>query len=461
MDERAAGRSNPGMANRPKIIEFNGETRSITEWARRARIPVETLRSRLIRLKWPFARAIGSASDPRFAPVKRIVKRKVRPVPKIEKHESGSAYCRWMSGGVRRAVFLGEFGSIDAVERYARFAAEWRANGGHAQPHVGEKLYVASLIERFLDWAPTYYRKGNRPTSEVSAFTSAMLPVNELYGAVAVVEFTPDRLRVVQNAFVEKGLARKTVNAYVRRVVRVFRWAVGRSLCPAAIADALSHVEPLKRGRTTAREVPKRRSVHPLIVEKTIPHLHANPKRQRVLAAMVTVQRYTGMRPGALTAMRRKDVHGEPDGLLRYEVTDEGNKTAHLDREMVFWIGPKACEAIAPLLANLRPNDFVFAFTTPYRREKRIHVSRTDYARFVARACERAGVTAWSPPDEPKVGDFSAHLHLPRQPRPTSLPATRASVAPTTLAGRWRGVKAGGTLTEDDDGEVPKEARCD
>jgi hypothetical protein len=176
-----------------------------------------------------------------------------------------------MSQGVRRAVFLGEFGSIEAAERYARFAAEWRANGGYAQPAAGKMFYVACLIERFLDWATTYYRKGNRPTSEVSAFASAVLPVNELHGAVPVEEFTSDRLRVVQNAFVEKGLARKTVNAYVRRIVRVFRWAVGRSLFPAAIADALSHVEPLKRGRTTPREVPKRRSVHPAIVEKRFP----------------------------------------------------------------------------------------------------------------------------------------------------------------------------------------------
>lgn len=65
-------------------------------------------------------------------------------------------------------------------------------------------------------------------------------------------------------------LARQTVNRYIRRVQRAFRWGVANEMVDNSVWQALKSVEPLKRGREKSRETEPVTSVSLETVQKTV-----------------------------------------------------------------------------------------------------------------------------------------------------------------------------------------------
>jgi len=292
----------------PRLITFHGRTQSIGAWSRELGIPEGTIRSRLDRLGQSVEQALGKPSDGRFRAGHRRgqVAPAPRPAPKILRDARGRAYSRWTDPitGQRRRIW-GAWGDPEAVRAYRRWAAEWIAGGGEL---TGPTVSVARLILRYLDYAEQHYRKHGRVTSEVYGIRAALRAVNDLYGDTPAVEFTPSRLMAVQAEWVRLGLSINTCNDYLHRVVRCWSWGVSRSLVPAAVADALGHVQTLRPGRTTAPAPAPRRAVPDADIEAAIPHLHPDPARQRVLEAILRLQRLTGMRPGEVLELRPCDI---------------------------------------------------------------------------------------------------------------------------------------------------------
>ena len=66
--------------------------------------------------------------------------------------------------------------------------------------------------------------------------------------------FGPLGLKACRDAMVHDGLARNTVNSYVGRVRRMFRWGTENELVPVQIYQALTTVTGLQKGRTEAKE---------------------------------------------------------------------------------------------------------------------------------------------------------------------------------------------------------------
>src|SRR4051812_26158554 len=99
-------------------------------------------------------------------------------VPRYCRHKASSQAVVNLDG---RDFYLGVHGSTASIREYDRLVALWQANG-RCLPHTATavQLTVNELLVRYLEHAGTYYRKNDRPTSEVDAVKAAVRPLVRL-----------------------------------------------------------------------------------------------------------------------------------------------------------------------------------------------------------------------------------------------------------------------------------------
>lgn len=369
-----------------KTITHNGETRTIKEWAALAGVPHKTFTTRIGTLGWPMERALAAPLVVRRRRGGRPKTGVPRQCPECKRHPSGRAYSRWKARGTVHERYFGRYGSEAAALAYRRFAAEWAT--GAFERTAEEKAGGASVAALALAWLAecrTTYVKDGRPTTEIHHAESAVKCLGELYGTTRAADFTPDALRACRETFVARRLTRGTVNGYTSRIVRCFRWGAARSLVPASVHAAIALVEPLASGRTAAPDRERKRPATDAQIAATLPHLApSNPAQAAKLAAMVQIQRLTGMRPGEVCALAPNDLDRVGE-VWRYEV-GRANKNRHRGKRQVYWLGPKAIALLAPLLAS-----------DPAADQPAFGIGRGAYGVAVTAAAARAGCGSWSP----------------------------------------------------------------
>jgi integrase len=389
------------MPNPPRLLTVGNETRPLNEWAELRRIPPNTIRARLDVLGYTEAEAVNTPIDRRFSRGGgRPAADAPRPVPKLKRHAGGQAYCRWRAGASTLYRYLGPWGSAEAKAAYRRFAVEW-ADGLATIRAAGGGVTVNELIAAYRVHAERYYRKDGKPTGELGIIGPACRELRQWAGEKAVADIRRADLEGLQSHLAGRGLARTTVNKYVARVQRLFRWAAGEEgaggspLVPAGVLAGVSAVGGLKRGRSAAREPDSKRAVPWAAVEKTLPHLSPNPARCAVLADLIRVQWFAGMRPGEALRMRAADLDRGP-AEWKYTVPG-GGKQAHRGGSGVYWLGPK-CKKIVSKYLNASADPAAPLFQLPRTGgRKAVRPGRDYYRRAVALACIKAGVPHWHP----------------------------------------------------------------
>ncbi len=337
-----------------------------------------------------------------------------RRIPRYRLHRPSGQAVVTLSG---RDFYLGGFGSEVSRGEYDRRVAEWLATGRRLPPGADAMpaLSVSEVMLRYWDFCDGYYRNGDRPSPEWYHIRTALRVVRRLYGPMAAGEFGPLALKACREAFLARDQNRRTINQNVGRVKRMFRWAVENELVPASVFHGLQAVAGLRFGRCEARESEGVRAVRDEDVAAVLPHL-SGP-----VAAMVRVQLLTGMRPGEVVIMRAEDLD-RSGPVLSYRPT--AHKNTHRGLPRVVILGPQAQRVLEPFVAR-RSSGFLFSpreaeeARSVRRRERRVSPltpsqrararkaggaarwrERYDvdsYRRAVRRACERAGVPAWSP----------------------------------------------------------------
>jgi integrase len=188
----------------------------------------------------------------------------------------------------------------------------------------------------------------------------------------------------VRQQLLGRGLSRHHINKQIGRVRRIWRWGVEHELVAAGVLASLEAVAPLKRGRTSA---PEEAPIQPVIldvVEATLPYLSANRR------ALVLLQLHSGMRAEAAVCMRPCDVDVSGQ-LWAYRPAEEGQKKAHLGQLQTIYLGPKAQDAIRPLLNARKREQWLFPSAgVGIRRGTRGHLTVSGYQQAVARAVKRA-----------------------------------------------------------------------
>ncbi len=269
--------------------------------------------------------------------------RKRSHVPAYRLHKP-SGQARVIIGGEH--IYLGRFGSRDSREKYSRLIAELAESSGQdtSSPDARgciSNVTVNELLLAYWRFAETYYTHGGQPTKELACMREALRPVRKLYGRSRATDFGPKALKTVRKQMVDQGLARSLINHRVGRVKRVFKWAVAEELIPPSVHHALQAVTGLRYGRTEAREAPPVTPVDDKWVDAVLPHV--SPQ----VAAMIRVQRLTGMRPCEVVIMRQCDIDATND-IWVYAPHHHKNKWRGQKRRIP--LGPRVQKILKPFL---------------------------------------------------------------------------------------------------------------
>ena len=332
-------------------------------------------------------------------------------IPSYRHHKPSGNAVVTLSG---RDFYLGPWQSEKSRFEYERLVGEWLACGRCLPPGSGG-ITINELILRYWRHCESLYRKNGRPTSELACVRSAMGPLKLLYGTKLAAEFGPLALKVVRQQFIDGGLCRNTVNDYVSRIKRCFKWATENELVPSTVFHGLQAVSGLKRGRSDARETEAVRPVPEAFIEAVLPKLRPQVR------ALVKVQLLTGCRPGEVCAMRMCDI--DISGHV-WIFRPASFKTEHHGQIREIFIGPKAQEIIRPWFrpeldaclfqpkeseaardaerrlkrqSRMTPSQ---ARRKPVKNPKRVprdHYTVDTYRRAIRRACEHLQIPVWHP----------------------------------------------------------------
>ena len=253
-------------------------------------------------------------------------------VPSYTRHKaSGRAVVR-IHG---RDHYLGPYGSPESHEHYARLIAQWQAKPApsvNSRAHSGPQS-INELLLAYAEFARGYYTKDGKPNNEFNLLRYAMRVLKSLYGHSRAADFGPKDLKAIQQHLVGRGLSRSYINGQVNRIKRIFKWAVGEELVTPSVHHGLQAVLGLRRGRSQARETQPIRPVPDAYVDAVLAFV-APP-----VAAMIRLQRLTGMRSGELVLMRACDIDMSGEVWL-YRPSDHKNQWR--EQSKIIPLGPKA-----------------------------------------------------------------------------------------------------------------------
>ena len=334
-------------------------------------------------------------------------KSRTRQIPKYRLHKPSGLGVVRLNG---KDIYLSKHGTEESQTEYRRVIAEWLASPTqaiHQHGPIGSAI-VNELVLAYLRFAKNYYIKNGRPSGEVRNLKDAVKPLVLMHGHVPVVEFSPMSLKAVREEMINADLSRGVINERINRIRRVFKWGVENELVPPSVLHGLQAVSPLKRGRCQVRETSP---VIPVPDELIDAVLRVAPSQ---IAAMIQLQRLTGMRPGEVVLMRSCDIEtSEPIWVY----TPMEHKTQHHGRKRIIHLGPQAQEILRPHL-NKEASKFLFCPSdvasarsmarrssritplTPSQRARTAKANRKrqlgeryttmSYARAISYACDQA-----------------------------------------------------------------------
>jgi integrase len=270
------------------------------------------------------------------------LERESRTVPKL-KHLTPS-YRRHKATGqavvtlAGRDIYLGKHNTAASRREYSRIIGEWTASGGTLTAQ--HDLTVVELCAPFMRHAESYYRRPDgSPTSERESFKLVVGRLKATYGRTPVSEFGPLALKAVRQAMIDDGLCRNVINRSVNRIRHIFKWGVENELVGPSVLHGLQAVAGLRAGRSGARETKPVKPVPDVFVDAVLPHV--SPQ----VAAMIRLQRLTGMRSGEVNSIRGCDIN---TGGKVWVYTPTQHKTAWHGHDRQVYLGPKAQAVIKP-----------------------------------------------------------------------------------------------------------------
>ena len=298
--------------------------------------------------------------------------------------------------GIGRARFPGE------PDRYFGQSGDWPASQKSPPAHIlaAYQSACASWLERQArgDPAPAPGRRGDRPLAALVPDYLAMVgrrsaqsPSRGRYPTVrtalshALAKLgarTPATLQAadfeaVRDEILARGVKGPTARDYCKVIRQFLRWAG----VPREVRNEIADL-PSPPGGWGEQSEP----VEPV----TEAHLatilpHCSPR----LAAMLQLQRLTGMRPGEVCGLALGEIDREAaPGLWLYR--PRRHKKRRLGRERRIWLGPQAQAILTPWLEGKGDDEVIFPSRggAAYRR---------GYGRAIHTACDRAGVPRFRP----------------------------------------------------------------
>ena len=272
-----------------------------------------------------------------------------------------------------KRVYLGPHGSTETLEKFHEVLARWESARVEGKNPADTKLTVSRLALLFLEHAETEYSKDGKTTREYDNFRQALRSLTRMYLGCRVIDFGPKKLKVLQAAMVDEGLAQSTINNRIRRIKQVFDWGVSEEIVSVTVAQTLRSVKGLRRGKTKAKPPAPKPPVSVAHVNAIMPHV------TRPVWGLVQFCLLTGCRPSEACVVRWSEI--DTAGNV-WAYTPGSHKTEHHGKSRVIAIGPK-CQKLLNAFRELSRSDYVF--DPQFGLEEHIRNSYRDGA--TARPC--------------------------------------------------------------------------
>jgi len=268
--------------------------------------------------------------------------------------------------GRARDFRLGEYGTPESRERYHRLIAEWEARdrrwpdlpATHAVTAGGSAITIDELLVEYRQWSESYY-----VPSHIAVLKMVFGVLRRYYGSTPAAEFGPNKMRLLRERMIlgdsssdrpRRPWARKSINTAMQRIRHVFKWAAARELVPASVYQSLCTLEPLKKGRTAARESPRIGVVAPDLLRRSLRFM------SRPIRALVRLQLLTGTRAGELLALRACDLEiDDVAGVWTYK--PEQHKNAFREHERAIYFGPRAQRILRRFVVGRPTTAYLFS----------------------------------------------------------------------------------------------------
>ncbi len=256
-------------------------------------------------------------------------------------------------------------------------------------PRTG--LTVRELVARLNAHAATYYVKPDgSPTGEAKNVAYALGFLETAAGDLPIAQLTKDHLKAVVE-LMRPHCSRKTCNANLQRIRRMFTWASGEGLIPDSVTIAAKMLPNLPAFRSGAAEYDPIAAVPLSDVRRTVERM------PQPYADMVRLQWWSGLRPGEVRGLRLSQVQpGENDCFtLEFGIN---HKTGWRGKTKTVHLGPQASAILRPwvLVAIHRQTQHVFTIARSRKRTP-YPAGPTAINNAVARAARAAGVPHWHP----------------------------------------------------------------
>jgi len=262
---------------------------------------------------------------------------------------NGKSAISWHDG---KKIYHGVWGSPESDRNYKRFIAALLENPVILLRNDKEgDILVSELAAGFLK----HIESKNMDTTEVKHFKNAIEYLVELYGEFAVNDFSPKKLKACRSLMVRTGtLCRKFINKHTSRIVRIFSWGTEEEFVNPSVVHALKEVKTLRRGEEGTHDNPPRKEVPDDVIRQTLPFLSPT------VAAMVRLQRLTGMRPSEVYRMTVGDINRTRNPELWYYV-QKSHKTEQYIGEKSIPLGKPEQELLTPYLDGKKADAAVFS----------------------------------------------------------------------------------------------------
>ena len=317
---------------------------------------------------------------------------------------SGQAICTVRVEGKRMMLYLGAHNSVESRDQYALVCRAIDAstplpNGAVVDRVKGRKaplsrLSIAEICEQFLAHARVYYRHPDgSQTGEADNYRLAFRHLVDAKGRDSINSLTRAALREVRESMIT-SLSRKVINQRVGKIINMVRWAVDEvELCSDSILQSVSTLQPLKAGRSAARE---RKPIGPVdrsVVFNTLPHLSWPLQR------MIAFLWHTGARPGEAARIRGTDIVDQSSDVWEYR--PHRHKTTWRGKSRVVLVPRRGQSCIGNLLRLREPTEYLFRPIDMLYGAKRLRAgafySTRAIAHAVRKAAKRANLPHWHP----------------------------------------------------------------
>lgn len=286
-----------------------------------------------------------------------------REVPQYRHHSNGQAFVQHKSiPNASHRLYLGKYDSPESKSRYAKFIEGLKKNAPVVSRKSLSPLTVEEIAVTFLNHMKSIRGEKNKET--VCYRDSVRHLLNGLewgrnqpencgdIGLDTIEDLAPRHLVMVQRSMASADYCRRHINQTVKRIKRVFKWAVFEGLAPKDLHAHLQTTPHLKRGQFGVRESKKIGKVKWESIEVTAKY--SSPQ----IAAMMKIQYLCGMRPGEVCIMRPMDIDRSPGDVWIFR--PEAHKTQHHDKTLLKAIGKEAQKILQPFL-DRDPEAYLFS----------------------------------------------------------------------------------------------------